>query len=440
MKNLLITALLLISFTVRAADICVGASSSGNGSGSDWNNMAAWSSVSFTRGNTYWIADGSYGSKTFSTAASGTNRIKIRKATVAEHGTDTGWDNSYGDGQAVFTSPLRFATSFWDFDGVKRNDSNWKDADAYGFQINDSDKVQIYNNENPNVTNIWVNCVYLKGKNTALSNSGDEGRRHIFLEKWEPAGWYPNWRISSNYFRYGNVGIHARHAYGMTIEYNAFSDNLNNSENHGECLSGYTDGNDDFVIRFNQVSNYIGTAAWAVNTADDWQVYGNLYVDCEFGDGFIGFIGGSSSGFQIYNETVIRPKIYVRQASLGSSSVVKNCLFFMGALGTPTFSGVTVSYCGFSGSGTGSNAQTSMSTSIFEDYSGGDFRLAAATEAGEVLSAPFNTDMLGQTRGADGTFDRGAFEFNAGGDPEPEPEPEPPAVLINSLRVKTLKL
>jgi hypothetical protein len=40
--------------------------------------------------------------------------------------------------------------------------------------------------------------------------------------------------------------------------------------------------------------------------------------------------------------------------------------------------------------------------------------LAAPTTAGSPLASPYNTDLLGKTRGADGTWDRGAFEFDAG--------------------------
>src|SRR5688572_14963159 len=58
----------LAALSVNAATICVGPSATGNGSGADWNNQAAWGSISFARGNTYYLADGSYSGKTFTTA------------------------------------------------------------------------------------------------------------------------------------------------------------------------------------------------------------------------------------------------------------------------------------------------------------------------------------------------------------------------------------
>ena len=60
--------------------------------------------ATLVRGDTYYIADGSYPSYTVDDAVSGTIVITIKKATTSAHGTENGWDSSYGDGQAVFTS------------------------------------------------------------------------------------------------------------------------------------------------------------------------------------------------------------------------------------------------------------------------------------------------------------------------------------------------
>lgn len=47
---------------------------------------------------------------------------------------------------------------------------------------------------------------------------------------------------------------------------------------------------------------------------------------------------------------------------------------------------------------------------------GGDFRLSGAL-AGASLSSTYNQDMLGSTRGSDGVWDRGAYEYNSGSPP-----------------------
>jgi hypothetical protein len=55
------------------------------------------------------------------------------------------------------------------------------------------------------------------------------------------------------------------------------------------------------------------------------------------------------------------------------------------------------------------NAQTGACP--FADPENADFSLAFATNAGATLSATFGSDVNGNTRGEDGIWDRGAFEF-----------------------------
>jgi hypothetical protein len=390
----------------------VRAGASGNGSGSDWGNAFTSLPSNMQRGATYYVAGGSYGAMNFTTPTSGTTYITIRKATVADHGSNTGWQDAYGTQQAVFNAPLSFRSSYWIFDGGIRDENNWFEGASYGFVIRDNGNVQIDQRGIGGINNIIIRHTYLKGINTSPGSGPDIGRRHVWIDRQGNPGTYSNWTISRCFFQYGNVGVQVRECAGFICEYNAFADNWSTQpNNHGENVSAYYGGNDGHIYRFNRSRNMIGTAAWAVNSARNWQVYGNVYEDCTFGDGFIGFIGGSCTGFQIYNETIIRPKIYTRQVSLGGSSVVKNSIFMMGSLGTPTFDGATVSSCAFSGGGTGSNPQTSLPTSTFVNYSGGDYRLTRATMAGEALPAPFNVDLTGAVRGADGVADRGAFEF-----------------------------
>jgi hypothetical protein len=72
----------------------------------------------------------------------------------------------------------------------------------------------------------------------------------------------------------------------------------------------------------------------------------------------------------------------------------------------------------------GTNTSTG-SGNPFVDMNNLNFELTTATPAGVTLSAPYNTDMLGRVRGADGTWDRGAIEFgNGGGDVTPPAAPK----------------
>jgi hypothetical protein len=154
MKKYLVVVLLLIAVPSLAADnlYYVRAGATGTGTGADWTNAYTTLPAVLSRGTTgatYYIADGNYEGYLFnstSALADGTKIITIKKATVADHGTDTGWDNGYGDGQAVFQysdygtvamagyklSTFRILTSYITIDGAVGSGS---DPDDYGFKL-----------------------------------------------------------------------------------------------------------------------------------------------------------------------------------------------------------------------------------------------------------------------------------------------------------------
>jgi len=67
-------------------------------------------------------------------------------------------------------------------------------------------------------------------------------------------------------------------------------------------------------------------------------------------------------------------------------------------------------------SGTGNNVtpnQTTGTSALFTNPSGGIFTLTNATSNGASLGPPYNVDKAGNPRGADGNWDMGAYEFGA---------------------------
>jgi hypothetical protein len=58
------------------------------------------------------------------------------------------------------------------------------------------------------------------------------------------------------------------------------------------------------------------------------------------------------------------------------------------------------------------NGQTYSSNDLFTNYASQNYHLARATTAWQSLGAPYNVDYDGKTRGSDGLWDRGAYEFN----------------------------
>src|SRR4030042_2436744 len=141
MKVMLISMLVLVGLLASVFDVqaqtvyCVRAGATGTNNGSDWNNAFSTLPATLVRGATYYVADGEYSAYKFDDSVSGTSVITIKKATASDHGTNTGWLSSYGDGQAVFSGYILFDTSYWVFDGNGTHTIPSNDTDDYGFKV-----------------------------------------------------------------------------------------------------------------------------------------------------------------------------------------------------------------------------------------------------------------------------------------------------------------
>ena len=131
----LLVACLLISATAQAATLYCGPSSTGAGTGSNFSNLLQLpNATGFTRGNTYIIIEGSYGSRTLSSATSGSTTITIRKASAADSAV-TGYASSLHDAAATFAD-LYVKTGYWIVDGVTRTATTRLEAPAgYGIRV-----------------------------------------------------------------------------------------------------------------------------------------------------------------------------------------------------------------------------------------------------------------------------------------------------------------
>ena len=132
--------LLLLSFALPASAANHYVRQGASGNGSDWASACSGFTGScaigsLVRGDTYYVGNGTItsGATTWNTADSGTSVITIKKATVADHGTDTGWSSTYA-GQAVFNQRNTISTDYWTFDGVS-GDYDTGGVGSYGFQF-----------------------------------------------------------------------------------------------------------------------------------------------------------------------------------------------------------------------------------------------------------------------------------------------------------------
>lgn len=158
----------------------VGPTATGNGSGSDWNNQAAWSTFAPQRGLTYYVRGGSYSARVFSTAPSNTTRITIKKATVADHGTDTGWSSAWGASVAAITGTMDFRTSYWTLDGTEGGGPGaWMSGHGISITQTGAASAMITLEQGSNLRGMEFKRLRLNGMNNRNTDGGSQGNDGI---------------------------------------------------------------------------------------------------------------------------------------------------------------------------------------------------------------------------------------------------------------------
>ncbi|MFA5795543.1 MAG: Ig-like domain-containing protein, partial [Candidatus Brocadiia bacterium] len=426
----------------------------GNGSGLDWTNACtdftgSCAVSSLVRGGTYYVGSGTYASRTFNKATSGTLVITIKGATIADHGTDTGWVSTYsvsaadGGSQAQFTftgtNAVTIGSSYWVFDGAVGSGGT---STNYGFLMKQpsscSADPQYYLAVNgTNTTNVTVKHIAV----VSCGPSFDVQQNGITVGC--GSCYVTNSTFANSYISGGGKSWQVTNMANSIIE-NSYSENQwSSSAHHGEtisvnqchssesggCSSAFTQGqgtiNDTF--RNNIIKNCRGTACIAAldpltaSSMPGWKIYGNVFVDVNTGNGVIG-TGTSATHYikdaKVYQNTFINSggKIFFPCGSAcgdATGNEFKNNVLYDSS---SVLSGGTIDYSNnsyFNPTDT-PPPQTGIQTGTgdpFVNSAGGNYHLVAATNPGISLSAPYNIDFDGITRGADGVWDRGAYEF-----------------------------
>jgi len=410
----------MVSGVSEAASKYVRPGATGNNSGSDWSNAYNGLPSALTRGDTYYLANGNYGGYTFDDANSGATTITIKKATVSDHGTDTGWTSSYGGGQAIF-SGWQIYTDYYTFDGQNRN-TDWRTGGVNQYGIT-TGNTRLDDGNGTGGDNLTFNNIDIhgQGRDTGLGDdviyamSGNtnitfqncalrDSDRTIFITRGTPQNWL--------------------------IEYSYVARNASSPANHGEIMSS-TDSN-NFTWRYNAIEDPEGTAVWAFinnGTAANWQIYGNTIIHTAAyaaanREGLSGVIfcandasnNNTCNNFVIYNNTISNTKGlwsgFIIQR--GTGSIAQNNIWYNsvrtggidGSVGGNWFYNTIQD-----GDSSASKVVCTSNCDIFTDLANRNFHLKTATNAGMALSAPYSIDPDSITRGSDGTLDRGAFEY-----------------------------
>ena len=441
---------LFLSTNAFAANIYVRDGCSGTGNDArdgDWNTANCTDQLSTAesvavRGDTIYVADGSYNNTTFNVAATGSTYITICKATGSTvhsgicstaHGTDTGWVSTYGDGVATISTSITFSTGYWRFSGQTRNEEDWFDFTAYGFEVDSTDnnaQVYLYSN------NVEVYYVYADAQDTlpgsTVAQYGFRGNN---------SSSYTGVVISRCAIDGGNNHFFIRGTNDAIIEYCAASGARSNEGNHGENVNlfHYWGPATGATVRYNHFKdNFLGshssewgTATIAIASGDNYQIYGNIFENNCNADTTVGF-GDHTNPYNtnntlVYNNTFIQmsdqndcepfndSRFGVRLPNNSTNSYAINNLFYGD---TPSFGNVTASYSACESSCSGSNNQTGITDSVFTNYAGGVFTLSGTgnvIDNGDTLTTDgyIDYDPLGTDRDADDGWDIGAYEYGA---------------------------
>jgi hypothetical protein len=437
-----------------AANKYVRAGASGAGTGDDWTNAYTDLPTTLVRGDVYYLATGTYGTHNFNDANAGTLTITVQKATAGNHGTDTGWQSSFGTGEAVFTTTSAntlwvVTTGYYNFEGVF---GYGKQAHGFGIRLTSAasrssqgdlvdwggtpgvsgpvhcnfNHIELdWNNGTPTVYNL-MNQTVISGEMpssyvTFYSCFFHDAPGYCFyMGQWSGAVHRPitDHLVIDHCYFYNNGGGGGPNAHWELFW---FTDNryLTVSNNVIENVFGPIDGQTGWLM---------------VGACQNVYIYGNLFFSSSpntvvGGNGVIATWSSDDykcDSVHIINNTFANIDggygghiLFAHNTVSDTNIVAKNNLYYEPS--NWSFTGLTTQDHEAFGGGvvaSGSNAQTGLSPSQFVDYSARNYHLGLATLPGDSgVGAPYNIDPDGKTRGAGGIWDRGAYEYGLGSQP-----------------------
>lgn len=411
---------------VTAATYYVRAGATGNASGLDWNNAYPTLPTTLSRGSTYYVATGTYGGYTFNTAESGTNIVTVKKATVADHGSNTGWNDIYGTGTAVFTNYWRISRSYFTLDGqVGGGPENW--TNGFGFKIQSLSTTSF----NPGITvsqnrrNVTLRHFEIQGN----GGDGDGGLGGPANDALDIGIGTDQTTVSYAYLHDMGRCLIFGHGNNMFFEYVYGGKFESTAVEHAEIASLWASippvalcTNVTFA---NCVWSHMEGTGGLVMYADGVKIYGNVFyrptgTTFPAANGALATWSNPGSVFvrgRIFNNSFINlgstfPALGIGFGESTSDNLVMNNVFYNCRV---DFGGVTLHdynlFINTSGSGVTSEAHGKTATSaIFNDYNALNFTLKSNTPAGTNVGFVFSIDPRGNPRT---TWTRGAYEFGS---------------------------
>lgn len=422
------TFIFMVSFSAFGATVYCGPSNTGGATGADFSNLLQLpTTTGFTRGDTYIIIDGSYGARTLSEAVSSTTLVTIKKASSADSAV-AGYVSTLHDGQASFGT-ITFTTDYWLIDGITRDSADWFDDTAYGISVRGT---LFWRNLDAEVAgdNITVRFVEAGNRGYTQTFATGDGNEAVYCGGFSSL---VNDLIFEDCFFHNGGFAQLAGVDGVEFTRCVFAAGYAKESIRGQNVA--KNGIIRYCIFYNASQtnpddmppqgSTADIAIWddgssGLTSFDNWEIYGNVIwndKDIAHSGGVIivggngtSWAGSSASNVKIYNNTIVGIQGAFTEAIIlingGSGNEVRNTIWY-DCYGSPS-----------ANPNTSNNSEEASDP--FVNYAGGNFHLAAAL-SGTSLSSPYNADMDGVTRGSDGTFDRGAFEFQSAAPNVPRP-------------------
>jgi hypothetical protein len=395
-----------------------------SGSGADWSSALGNLPSSLNRGDVYYIAGGSYGNYNFQNAG-GTGLVTVKKATVADHGTATGWSDSYASGQAIFTGWNIYISNLLIDGQTGGGPGQWESG--HGIAVRNQADHLLYGGST-NVSNVTIKHVEIDG----VTNAAGDRDAIYFL------GGFSSFTMSYIYLH--DIGCDIAQIQGsisnFVLEYSEFTRNNQTASCHGDVFEFNNGTASNWVHRYNWFKDTVGTYLWGTHENGSFngaQIYGNIISGGYYDNGVLSTLsgGGTINNLQFYNNTFAAVggiNAGFQYLERGSNNQIYNNLVYL--TGTTFYIGGTHDYNWYYGVNLSESHGQTGAGNPFVNMSGGNFNLSGGTSAGMSLGATFNMDMFGKTRGADGVWDRGAIEYGSGGSGDTTPPSAPKNVTV----------
>lgn len=430
----LIVGFVLINL-VYAEDYYIRTGATGAGDGTSWSDaFPDFASVLWERGNTYYVAGGIYPeSPTISVRESGSTWVLVKKATQSDHGSETGWSESFA-GVAQIDGKLSISNGFIEIDGQTGSGTTGHGFKLYSFDTPPSISAVLF--ISPSASPVYISHIEIEGPGFDYGDVGSDGLY------WNAGSGAKGLHISNCYIHeIPRNGVSVGEAKGTSYDdYGLLFENcvvertggvgIEYPGIHGQGMQiGYSRTTNYTIIRNSIFKDIIGTGSIVYLTGNHYnvQVYNNIFYSTDnsayatLSPGWL-VSYGNGDFFHVYHNTIynlnasaVYGRIFLDSAGIKTAEA-RNNFWHSSRLPYGGFMhGITESSNnGFYGNFDSSNPGDTESSSPFMDVSEGDFRLrpeADAVDAGYDLSGIVDEDYAGISRSQGLGWDIGAYEF-----------------------------